>query len=117
MNEENKKPKIYRMNDVDTVIAYSKKEAIDYYLLEGGTCESRDFIAEECEEEKRLSKGMWLVCNKEDIWERALNLGEHETFKVGKWNCDPAMYVSFRWIIDNFLNHIDIPSVICSTEY
>ncbi len=113
-----KKPKIYRMNDVDTVIARSKKEAIDYYLLEGGTCESRNFIAEECEEEKWLSKGRWFVVSKEDLWKRAESLDEYKdkAFRVGKWYGCPAMYVTFRYVIDNLLSKIDIPCIICSTE-
>ena len=116
---KDKQPKIYRMNDCDTVIAYSKEEAIKYYFEEGNTCESLEWIATECEEEKRLSKGMWFVCSKEDMWERALSLNEHKdkAFRVGQWNCDPAMYVTFQYIIDNLLSKVDIPGTICSTEY
>ena len=55
----NKKPKIYRMNEFDTVIACSKKEAVDWYWQEYFSADGRESIREECTREKDLSKGYW----------------------------------------------------------
>lgn len=113
-----KKPKIYRMGDCDTVIAYSKRDAVNWYFKEGGTCENLADIAIECEREKDLSETFWWNCwEAKDLWDRAIKLKLGEEIKVSTWAGDPAYLVTFQYVLDNLLDRISIPSIICSTEF
>ena len=113
-------PKIYRMNDFDTVIAYSKREAINWYFENSETGDSKEEIAIECERETDLTEGYWWNCHyPEDLWERANKLNEYkqEEIRVSKWAGDPAYWVTFQYVIDNLLDKLEIPGIICTTEY
>lgn len=115
---DDKKPKIYRMNDFDTVIAYSKKEAVNWYFKEWNSTDSKEEIAIECEQERKLSKTFWWNCrNPEELWDRAMKLNQGEEIKVSTWASDPAYLVSFQYVIENLLERLDIPGLICTTEY
>lgn len=111
-------PKIYRMNDCDTLIAYSKKEAVDWYFKEWNSTDTKEEIAIECERETDLSKTFWWNCRSpKELWDRVNKLTEEEEIKVSTWAGDPAYLVSFQYVIENLLERLDIPGLICTTEY
>ena len=112
-------PKIYRMNEFDTVIAYSKRDAVDWYWKEYFSSELRENINEECKRETDLSKGYWWnCCCPEDLWEGVNKLKEYKQEEPRvKWAGDPAYWVTFQYVLDNLLDKLEIPGIICTTEY
>jgi hypothetical protein len=114
---KNKKPKIYRMNEQDTVIAYSKKEAVDWYLTEYFGGDDYKSINEECERETDLSKGYWYNLPPNKFYDKIMSLACDEELRVSKWAGDPAYWVTFEHVLENLLDEIDIPGIICTTEW
>lgn len=115
----NKKPKIYSMNDCDTVIAYSKKEAVEWYCnkyvyMSKTDCE---YVRNECTREADLSKGYWFNLSPKQVLDKIMSLEHCEELKVSMWAGDPAYWVTFKYAIENLLGRIDIPGIICTTEY
>ena len=113
----NKKPKIYRMNDQDTVIAYSKKEAVDHYFHEEYPDDDIETVHKDCRLERNLKDGFWWVSSEEEVMEKINNLGAYDEIKVGNWAGQISFWVTFKYVIDNLLSKVDIPCIICSTEY
>jgi len=115
---DKKIPKIYQMNDCDTMIAYSKREAVDYYFAEIDPGDTKEEIALECERMTDLSNEFWWNCfSPKDLWDRAMKLGWDEKLTIEKQEGDPAYKVSFKYVLENFLDKLEIPGIICSTEY
>ena len=112
-----KKLKIYRMNDCDTVIAYSKKEAIEWYFLEYHTDDKREHIRNECTRETGLSQGYWFNLSPKLFLNKIYSLKVGEELRVANWAGDPAYWVTFKYALENLLDRIDIPGIICTTEY
>lgn len=112
-----KKPKIYSMNDCDTVIAYSKKEAVEWYLNNCFSGVEIEDIKNECSRETDLSKGYWFNLTPNKFLDKILSLKHGEELKVSNWAGDPAYWVTFKYAIENLLDKIDIPGIICTTEY
>ncbi len=113
----NKKPKIYSMNDCDTVIAYSKKEAVDWYCNEYHSKFELKSINYEATRETDLSKGYWFNLTPNKFLDKIMSLKHGEELKVSMWAGDPAYWVTFKYAIENLLDRIDIPGIICTTEY
>ena len=110
-----KKLKIYRMNEVDTVVAHTKKQAIDWYMDYMG--DYSDEIKEDCIQEKDLSKGYWFNLPHEKFLDKVMNLQPGKELRVANWAGDPAYWITFQDALDNHLNEIDVPGIICTTEY
>jgi len=116
---DRKIPKIYKMNDFDHVIACSKREAVNWYFEEYDN-DTKEEIALECERVTNLSHGFWWNCyDPKALWDRAMKVSEHkqEEIRVSKWAGDPAYLVTFQYVLDNLLDKLDIPGIICTTEY
>lgn len=111
------KPKIYRMNHCDTVIAHSKKQAVDYYFHEEYPDDDIETVRKDCRLEKNLKNGFWWVSSEEEVMEKINNLGAYDEIKVGNWAGQISFWVTFQHVIDNLLGKIDIPCIICSTEW
>lgn len=114
---KDKKPKIYRMNDCDTVIAYSKKEAVGWYCNEYHSKFELKSINCECTRETDLSKGFWFNLSDKRFLDKIMSLKNGEELRVSRWADDPAYWVTFKHALENLLDRIDIPGIICTTEY
>ena len=114
---ENKKPKIYRMNEFDIVIAYSKKEAVTWYSIECFSGDDYKSIREECIRETDLSQGYWYNLPPDKLLNKVMNLNGGEELRVSNWAGDPAYWVTFEYVLENLLGEIDIPGIICTTEW
>lgn len=114
---KSKRPKIYSMNDCDTVIAYSKKEAVCWYSYKYHAGDKYEDIRNECIRETDLSKGYWFNLPPKQVLDKIMSLKHGEELKVSMWAGDPAYWVTFKYAIENLLDRIDIPGIICTTEY
>ena len=113
-----KKPKIYRMNDFDTVIAWNKKQAIEHYFYEEYPDDDIETVEKECCLERNLNKGFWWMSNEKEITDKINKLENYgDEIKVGRWACEICFWVTFKEVINKLLDRVDIPGIICSTEY
>ena len=114
----NKKAKIYQMNECDSVIAYSKKEAVDWYWEEFFGSNGREEIRAECERVKDLAgNGLWYNQSPDKFMETVMNLKAGEELRICNWSGDPAYWITFEEFLENLIDKVDIPGIICSTEY
>jgi len=105
------------MNDCDVVIAYSKKEAVQCYFHQYQTGDKRENIKNECTRETDLSQGYWFNLTPNKFLDKVMSLKHDEELRVSTWAGDPAYWVTFKYTIENLLGRIDIPGIICTTEY
>ncbi len=110
-----KRLKFYQMDECDTVIAYSKREAIVWYSNEVGI----DINQLEVDRITNLKSGMWWSISGKDLIEKILKMPHNRYLRVGSWAGDVAYWVTFEKILDDpeLLKKVDIPSVIRTTEY
>lgn len=112
-----KVPKIYRMNDFDTVIAYSKDRAVEFYFNEDGVDGSIEEIRKECKREHDLNAKFWYMMGDKKLVEKIYSLGEYDEIIVGRFAGELSIEISFKEAIEKYLDSFDIPGIICSTEY
>jgi len=102
------KPKLYRVNDCDVVIATSKKRAEDWYANESGC----DALEVEAVGVRYGTKHWWIMRNEEQIREVIRHCGP---VKIGFFNGDLAVFISYKQSMEMFT--YNGPEIFSSSEW
>ena len=114
MAKERSKAKLYRMCDEDVVIAYSRKDAIEWHLREYGI--SEDELDVRKMSKKEMEKFMWLEIDNIEMLEKWID--ELVYITVGDRSGYYAAKLPYWYVMKLYVQgESEIPNIFSSTEY